>query len=1414
MKFSLPENNLSILNKRRKSSFLLSPKSDRRLSISNFFKKRNSNLFKKKFSKDIAVDKTPISKKIKSLNNYNQRKRTGQFQTIIFNKMSIRKAEKNIKKIIKDISHKIGEEKVGSDFDDDINNKTLPNINLNKIRKSFQMEEERASIKSNEFFNISHDKKLSSPNFNYMNLKFRGSQKNLLIKTSNKSITNYNNEIVKVQINEQNYRKLVKTKILYDSFEDNESDNENEKEGSYLSPNSTFINIFDLLIIISTLIIVIYNPYYISVMKCFCFPIPFLIKYIYLLIDFLFILDLLFGFWRAYYNRKYQLVTKITYIIKHYISTQFILDFIQSIPIFTYINFFKCSKNEIKYCTKYNMDNKQMLLIIFSTFKHLKIYKIINKKLNSIIFKLYEFTNEKYLIENILDISIIFLSAFFGFFSFISVHIFIANQNYPNWIENSNVQDSPIMLLYLYSFYFITTTITTVGYGDMIGSSLTETIFKIILLTVGISLYSWIVSNIGNYVNNESRISIRFNKDEAILEEIRIAYPNMPYKLYNQILHHLESRKLRQKKLDLNLLINSLPYSLRNTVLFAVHQKVITNFKIFKNCQNSDFINQLLMNFIPLFSKKNAILIYENQLIENLVFVKEGILSLEAAIDIETPIKSINEYLHFKFNDIRDNNGESSNQLTSHNVIPSEIDVSPTNKNKNSNELDESSIEKEIGKCEFEGEEFEESNYQFINIINITKNESYGIVYMFLSKPSPLSLRVKSKKAELFLLRKFEAFAISKKFPNIWKKQYKKSYNNMNSIKKRTFKKISDYCQSCGISFQMTEAPKLIQSLSIREILQKAKQKERIKSLKSISSISNIFKDSSVDRSPISSIHNISPIKVNTNCKSFNTEENTGTFAVHMNNLPKEKVNFLTLARGGDKSPTKSNFSSSKLKRLSASSSKGTKTSKNLGLKSFGYQESKFLSSNNNESEKPSLKELIKKESQKKIIFNSNKKLNSPHKKNNYIIKLKKKIKKLKVSKLYYKTLLKKISDKLKEYKKQNNKNFTNELIMTLVHYKNEKEKSKNSDDDNNDTNIDKDINKSTNTNNTNNNTKVINNVIVQNNNNYICSFSDFVSSDSNKSSSSSDRKTDFSIDKINQFNYEGEYINLKELTNGEIVNNEKFMETAFKYIRDLYIKLTNEKQKKTIIQQIMINNNSNKAINSKKSKKLLQFYSENFLDLSSLLSEEEKGIKRKKTKEEIFDSIFSNKKIENTNNTNIFKKGKNNSKLNLYNMNNNLCNYSFKVNIENNQTFMNKEGNSSENLNNYLLGNNNYQNDNNNNNKKVYSPLMPKKSFVTENEYSQKSKKDIFNINDNNSYNKKESNIFNNKKERKILETVNSFNSSSEQKLKRTKIIKKSQNFIDIKNEIFNKDLKKQEKQKNKKKEKVVQDYEYCLIL
>ena len=83
--------------------------------------------------------------------------------------------------------------------------------------------------------------------------------------------------------------------------------------------------------------------------------------------------------------------------------------------------------------------------------------------------------------------------------------------------------------------------------------------------------------------------SILLNKDEFLLEEIRISYPEMPFKLYHKISKHLKSRSLRQQKCDANILINSLPFSLRNHLLLAMYKQTIDRLKIFNNVQKLNF---------------------------------------------------------------------------------------------------------------------------------------------------------------------------------------------------------------------------------------------------------------------------------------------------------------------------------------------------------------------------------------------------------------------------------------------------------------------------------------------------------------------------------------------------------------------------------------------------------------------------------------------------------------------------------------------------------------------------------------------------------------------------------------------------------------------------------------------------------
>ena len=621
-------------------------------------------------------------------------------------------------------------------------------------------------------------------------------------------------------------RKIERKNIVYDSIDDSDIFYERDRLGFYISSDSVFALIFDSSIILCALFDVIYTPFRLSFTVCFCMNISREIKYIYYCIDLLYISDLVFNFFRIQYDEDFNIIKENEILAKSYFNSQYMSDFLAAIPIFSIISFL-CENNDDN-CVENSFNFKQSLLLFFCYFKQLKLIKVIDRKKNSLTNKFLDIISINHNIEKKINELQWTIYCLYGIYTFISIHIFIGHQSYPNWIVSMDLQNKNYFSLYITSFYFLMTTLSTVGYGDIVCSKSTiEICLQIIFLTVGVCIYSWIVSNIGNYIKNQDHAAIKCDNDKRLLEEIRIAYPEMPFKLYHQILKHLKSRRLRQQKCEISILINSLPYSLRNNLLLTMYKQTTNRLKICKNCSNSDFIIKLLNSFIPLFAKKNGLLIHEGELIESIVFVNDGKLVLEASIDKEFPENSLYQYLYVKFKDINEVGGSTvmdSSPTSSHFNLQNFIDYrraesildkvinSSSNKNALTSDLDETTIGKQVGKYDYGGN-FHESNYKYINIINILKNESYGSVYMFLEKPSPLSLRVKSKKAELLLLRKFDAFKISRVHSNIWKRFQRKAYLNMASIKNLAIKIIKDYIKNNNILIQ--PKPKYISDITL-----------------------------------------------------------------------------------------------------------------------------------------------------------------------------------------------------------------------------------------------------------------------------------------------------------------------------------------------------------------------------------------------------------------------------------------------------------------------------------------------------------------------------------------------------------------------------------------------------------------------
>lgn len=98
------------------------------------------------------------------------------------------------------------------------------------------------------------------------------------------------------------------------------------------------------------------------------------------------------------------------------------------------------------------------------------------------------------------------------------------------WIGNLGDDESQ----YLTAFYFTVTTITTVGYGDISGSTKTEKVFCIIIMVVGVIAFSVasgsLASIITSYDTKNAKLEIRLQKLKKMYKDY-----SLPLELYGKI---------------------------------------------------------------------------------------------------------------------------------------------------------------------------------------------------------------------------------------------------------------------------------------------------------------------------------------------------------------------------------------------------------------------------------------------------------------------------------------------------------------------------------------------------------------------------------------------------------------------------------------------------------------------------------------------------------------------------------------------------------------------------------------------------------------------------------------------------------------------------------------------------------------
>ena len=329
-------------------------------------------------------------------------------------------------------NNNLNENKRSSFFPNIKENEEKNNINqkLENIKTEIlQVPKEKSSVDSDKNFLLLSD----------ANQKFKN-------KVSTKNI--YSNFAIK-----EKSRNLSRIRPLYDSFDDDESDKEDEDNSSVILPYSPIIYFLDIFLFISSFYTLFNIPLLMAKADCFCSDESKTNKILLYFIDILYIFDFCISFFRAYYNFKLKLIKKNRKIIFHYLKTDGVFDFLEAIPIFS-LSKYLCARNkEVNYCFKYNMSTSLIILKIMANIKIIKIFKIRNKQRNIIFYYILDLFSENYSLEKFLNNLIDFSFVFLAFHFFICLNIFLAKQTYPNWLITINTQDQTLLYNYITSSY-------------------------------------------------------------------------------------------------------------------------------------------------------------------------------------------------------------------------------------------------------------------------------------------------------------------------------------------------------------------------------------------------------------------------------------------------------------------------------------------------------------------------------------------------------------------------------------------------------------------------------------------------------------------------------------------------------------------------------------------------------------------------------------------------------------------------------------------------------------------------------------------------------------------------------------------------------------------------------------------------
>jgi len=366
-----------------------------------------------------------------------------------------------------------------------------------------------------------------------------------------------------------------------------------------------------------------------------------------LCIDLFFIADVIINFNTGFVlEGKY--IDDPAQVRSKYMRGGFALDFITSVPYSRILLLFAflsgVDENDKNGDGESGLANLPKLLRVFRIFKLVKLFRLV--KLMNVISQWEEEAGvgfSRMLRMLSLFFEMVFLSHIAGcLFAMIAIRDQVDvygdgsffEFSEEGWVMRYSVSrnDTEILnsenpqRLYIVSFYWAITTLTTVGYGDVGPGTDEEILFTVLIQFIGTLAFAYIMANINSVIQTEDLTAMTIKRKIGELNEYMI-HRNLSPDLQRRIKSHYEYQWKRTTIYDEEAILDNLPPFLRMDVACSLNLDLIQNVPVL-SCLGDDCMAVLVTKLKPLQLIPNEICIAKGHIGHEMYFISDGILDV------------------------------------------------------------------------------------------------------------------------------------------------------------------------------------------------------------------------------------------------------------------------------------------------------------------------------------------------------------------------------------------------------------------------------------------------------------------------------------------------------------------------------------------------------------------------------------------------------------------------------------------------------------------------------------------------------------------------------------------------------------------------------------------------------------------